>query len=304
MKKTLIALSVLVAAGSVNAATVYDNDGFALDVYGDAEIKYVQDIGANKEAYFKRDDADFGFNVSSKVNDEVSVIANIDFTGEGAVTLDDLTVGIKTSTLTAKVGDQVNLVDEIGISNDKAFGLDTAEDVVGLASSGEQVINVQYDSGEMFYAGFSTTTYADGDDTTSDQESQMAVKAGARFGDADVVVYYADGKTAADADVDVVAVKGSYSIDAVTLSAIYTTGSQESKDADAIGANISYSMDKTTLNFGYVDMDNEIASEDFGKWYANAQYAVAKNATVYVELGDSDATGADMGYATGLSIKF
>jgi hypothetical protein len=286
-----------------------------VDVYGDFAVHYERANGADNDAEITVDDADFGFNFESAINEEMAIIANMDVSGESDLTLDDLTVGFKAAGTTVKVGKQVNLVDEIGLSNDFAFGLDTAEDQVALAASGDQVINVQYDSGEMLYAGFSTTAQVDTADSnawTEDQEgSQYAVKVGARFGDADVVAYYADGDISNDddqgdaADSDVIALKGSYALDDVTLSAIYTTASQDDSDVDAYGANIEYSMDKVGFNFGVVDTDFEAAgSEDYTEFYANVSYAVAKNATAFFEVQDSDATDSDMGYAAGLTVSF
>jgi hypothetical protein len=290
-----------------------------VDVYGDFAVHYQQDKGDDQDAKIKVDDADFGFNFESAINEEMAIIANMDVTGEGALELDDLTVGFKAAGTTVKVGKQVNLVDEIGLSNDFAFGLDTAEDQVGLAASGDQVINVQYDSGEMLYAGFSTTAQVDTADkwTEAQEGSQYAVKVGARFADADVVAYYADGDlatydvdtatvTADDAaDSDVIALKGSYALNDVTLSAIYTAASQDDSDTDAYGANIEYSMDKVGFNLGAVDTDFEDkAKEDYTEFYANVSYAVAKNATAFFELSDNDKTGVDMGYAAGLTVSF
>lgn len=306
MKKTLIALSVLVAAGSVNAANVYDNDGVMLDLYGDFAVHYEQAQGDDRAAKITVDDADFGFNFESAINEEMAVIANMDVTGEGALELDDLTVGFKAAGTTVNVGKQVNLVDEIGISNDFAFGLGTAETMVGgLKDSGDQVINFQYDSGEMLYAGFSTTATEDGDDS-SDNGSQFALKAGARFGDADVVAYYADGDAVTtDRDADALALKGSYALDNVVLSALYVTAEDDvTGDLDSIGANIEYSMDKYGFNFGLADHSYDDSSADFTEYYANVSYAVAKNATAFFEVQDSDADNSDMGYAAGLTVSF
>jgi predicted porin len=306
MKKTLIALSVLVAAGSVNAATVYDNDGVAVDLYGDFAVHYEQAQGGNEqEAQIVVDDADFGFNFESAINDEMAIIANMDVTGEGDLKLDDLTVGLKAAGTTVKVGKQVNLVDEIGISNDFAFGLGTAETMVALADAGDQVINVQYDSGEDFYAGMSSTTTADSNDATVDG-SQFALKAGIRFGDADVVAYYADGDAKEDNnDASALALKGSYALGDVTLSALYVTAEEDTDgDVDSIGANVEYTMDKVGFNLGMVDHSADAAANEYSEYYANVSYAVAKNATAFFEVQDSDVTGSDMGYAAGLTVKF
>jgi predicted porin len=320
MKKTLIALSVLVAAGSVNAANVYDNDGVMVDVYGDFAVHYEKgqgtltatdvpagaSVGDDKEAKIVIDDADFGFNFESAINEQMAIIANMDVTGEDTLKLDDLTVGLKAGGTTVKVGDQVNLVDEIGISNDFAFGLGTAETMVGgLVDSGDQVINVQYDDGEKFYAGFSSTAKADGADST-DEGSQFALKAGVRFNDADVVAYYADGDAVSQGDdSNAIAIKGAYTLGDVVLSALYVTAEYDGEDdIDSIGANIEYSMDKYGFNFGLADHSYDTSSSDFTEYYANVSYAVAKNSTVFFEVQDNDISGEDMGYAAGLTVSF
>jgi predicted porin len=262
MKKTLIALSVLVAAGSVNAANVYDNDGVAVDLYGDFAVHYEKAEGADKEAAIVIDDADFGINFESAMNEQMAIIGNMDVNGEGdSLKLDDLTVGFKADGTTVKVGDQVNLVDDFGLSNDFAFGLKTAEDKVALAADGSQVIRVDYDSGEAFYGAFATTSNADGLDNGVDTEVQYDLNAGVRFDAADVSVTYSTGELTTGADSDFIGVKGSYSLEDITLSAVYTTAEQESADVTAFGANIEYSMDKVGFNFGLVDMDDEVLTK-------------------------------------------
>ncbi|PWI33912.1 hypothetical protein DI392_06855 [Vibrio albus] len=315
MKKTLIALSVLVAAGSVNAATVYDNDGVMVDLYGDFAVHYEKAEGADKEAAIVIDDADFGINFESAINENMAIIANMDVSGEGtiednngedasALALDDLTVGFKADGTTVKVGDQVNLVDDFGLSNDFAFGLKTAEDKVALAADGSQVIRVDYDSGEAFYGAFATTSNADGLDNGVDTEVQYDLNAGVRFDAADVSVTYSTGELTTGADSDFIGVKGSYSLEDITLSAVYTTAEQESADVTAFGANIEYSMDKVGFNFGLVDMDDEVADQDYVEYYANVSYSLAKNATAFFEVQDSDLDNVDMGYAAGVTVKF
>jgi predicted porin len=325
MKKTLIALSVLVAAGSVNAANVYDNDGVMVDIYGDFAVHYEQAQGDDQNAKINVDDADFGFNFESAINEEMAIIANMDVTGEGDLALDDLTVGFKAAGTTVKVGKQVNLVDDFGLSNDYAFGLSTAEDSIKLAASGDQVIRVDYDSGEAFYAAFTTTAEEDGDGHDNDTDdngvddtfesnegSQYSLMAGARFGDADVSATYTDGDV--DSDATFIGLKGAYSLGDVVLSAVYTTAENNDTDAEVTtyGANIKYSMDKVGFNFGAVsaDLNTEAEAadlaygEDYVEYYANVSYAVAKNATAFFEVQDSDADNSDMGYAAGLTVSF
>jgi hypothetical protein len=308
MKKTLIALSVLVAAGSVNAATVYENDGVAVTVYGDSQVSYTQAMGSDNDAQFAIGDADFGFTASNAIDDNYTVFTKIEFDGEDAtesthsVNLDDLYIGVKGNGLTVQVGKQVTYVDDLGISNDFNFGLSTAEDAAGLIASGDQVVKVQYDA-DAFSVGMTTATQSDGDDTT-EEASQIALYAGFSAGSVAIDAYYADESGATSAtDGSVFGVEATFGMDNVSVTAIYTSAEMGNTDYDAMGANINYSMDKTAFNFGAVTLEAGSA-DDVLTWYGNVNYAIATNATVYVELSDSDADNVDMGYAVGAVMSF
>ncbi|PJC87659.1 hypothetical protein CSW98_00590 [Vibrio sp. HA2012] len=336
MKKTLIALSVLVAAGSVNAATtVYENDGVKVGVHGEIAIHYEQAEGTDKDAAIIIDDADFGFDAESAINEDMAVIASIDVKGgEDAAdnetfTYDDVWVGVKTGAVTAKVGKQVTLIDDFGLSNDQAFGLKTAEDLAEDAFTAKEteVVRVNYDSGEMFYGAFDVVLKSNGtDEQTSaaaaaaadEDATQYDLMAGVRFGDADIALTYSDSNEIAGDDTDgtFIGVKGAYTLGDVVLSAVYTNADVEDLDITSYGANIQYTMDKFGFNFGMVNSDlNDEAeayavangkayNEDYSEYYANVTYAVAKNATVFFEVQDSDVEDMDMGYAAGLKVKF
>ncbi len=327
MKKTLIALSVLVAAGSVNAATtVYENDGYKVGVHGEIAIHYEQAEGTDEDAAILIDDADFGFDVESAINEDMAVIASIDVKGgEDAADaetfeFDDVWVGVKTGAVTAKVGKQVTIIDDFGLSNDQAFGLNTAEDLAfdAFTAKETEVVRVNYDSGEMFYGAFDAVLKSDGDDTTDDEGTQYDLNAGVRFGDADIALTYSDSNEIAGADIDgtFIGVKGAYTLGDVVLSAVYTNADVEDYDITSYGANIQYTMDKFGFNFGMVNTNlndeaeayavanGEAYNEDYSEYYANVTYAVAKNATVFFEVQDSDVEDMDMGYAAGLKVKF
>ena len=57
MKKLLLAVAVsTVAAGSVNAATVYEKDGFTYKLNGDLQVQLRQKIGDEERAHVDYDD--------------------------------------------------------------------------------------------------------------------------------------------------------------------------------------------------------------------------------------------------------
>jgi predicted porin len=316
MKKTLLALSVLVAAGSVNAAEVYNKDGFTLSVYGDAEVKYVSFIEDDSEATMVLGDSDFGFAATSAVNDDWTAYTKIEFDGDDdaaddgynvdpGVNLDDLYVGVKGSNgFYAQFGKQITIVDEIGISNDYQFGLDTAENLAGNVDSGNQTAWVGY-SNDMFNAALSWINKADADSDTDDL-SQIGIRVGTSLAGADITAWYADqdgGDTGTD--VTTMALKAAYTIDIVTLSALYSTAeANDTVDYDSIAGNVEVGLDMVTLNLGYAANDSDAAAGDYSQWYANAIYALTPASNIVLELSDKDTDNTDMGYSLGMTFAF
>jgi predicted porin len=315
MKKTLIALSVLVAAGSVNAATVYQNEGFSADVFGDLEVRYAQNV-ADEEARIKAADYDFGFSASSQVSDDVTIFGTASFNGDenanstdsSVVTVDNGFIGFSAGEVTVTAGRVVNFVDEIGVANDQTIaGLLEAD--TNLADKTDQVFKTVYDAGN-FYAGIAITEDSDGDNVDTDELSQVDVMAGVVVAGADIRVTYVDGKYmdgATQKDADLLAIEAHYSIEGWDLAALYTDSSNDKVDSDAIAVSAQYTMDKTTVGGGYSTRDTEgktTADQAESQWYANVSYALATNASVYAEITDTDKKGDDMGYAVGAKLKF
>ncbi|WED22732.1 porin [Vibrio sp. JC009] len=328
MKKTLIALSVLAMAGSVNAATVYDADGVTAGVFGDLEVGYKQAIGTNQDGALFVGDYDFGFDASTAVNDDVKVFGKIQWNGNetsdddasqtestNSPIIDNAYIGVTAGDVTVTVGRAVNFVDEIGVANDENIaGNYEANDAIGIDDKTSQVAKVMWDNGEMFYAGLAYTADADGDDTTSNDYEQIDLKAGLRVADLDVMVIYSTAEDEAAADYDNLAIQANYSIDALSLGALYTSGEKDAAgttsdiEADAISLSVAYTMDKTTVGAGWSTIDVE-GVQDQDQWYANVSYALATNASVYVEIAETEGDAGsyannDMGYAVGAKLSF
>lgn len=69
MKKTLVALAVLMAASSANAAIeVYNQDGVSVNLKGDIEVVYRNDVTGSSQMQQRIEDADFGFDIRYMVN--------------------------------------------------------------------------------------------------------------------------------------------------------------------------------------------------------------------------------------------
>jgi len=310
MKKTLIALSVLVAAGSVNAATMYKADGLSVDVFADFDVVYEAAPGDDVKAAIKLDDADFGFSVTSEVSDNFKVLGYANWDGgdrgpaDGTtknVQLDNGWAGVQIGDFTVKAGRLNNFVDDIGVDHDQAIGGSYEGWKAGdIEDKSNQVIKASYDNGEMFYAGIALTQFEDG--TDADDKSQVDGVVGVRYAGADVNLTVIKHDAATGEDTDGMVLEAKYKIDAFTLGALYGTSEKGSVDEKALALSGKYTMDKFTFGLAWSSLDKDGA--DAKQWYANTTYALSSNAKAYVEIADTDADNVDLGYAVGLKVSF
>lgn len=84
MKKTLLALAVMAAAGSANAAEVYKTDDATVDFYGQLR-QYVEfsDVDGEDDAKIDKSSSRWGLKVSYQANDDLAVL------GKAEVYVDD-----------------------------------------------------------------------------------------------------------------------------------------------------------------------------------------------------------------------
>ncbi|MCA2015919.1 porin [Vibrio tritonius] len=78
MKKTLLALAVLAAAGSVNAAEIVKTDDASVDFYGQLR-EYATKNAKDTDATLKSSSSRAGINASYKVTDTVKLLGSVEF---------------------------------------------------------------------------------------------------------------------------------------------------------------------------------------------------------------------------------
>jgi predicted porin len=305
MKKTLLALSVLVASSAANAGIeVYNKDGASVTLAGDIEVKYVAEMTddtttAADETDLTQyiSDADFSFDVRYAVNDDLSVGGVWKFEGDQGGTVDvetktaDAYVAFYTADMgTLIVGDTVTMLDDAGVGSDQIFGISTLVDNFDVG--GDELVKYTIDK-DSFYFGVAYMDNKKGDDDVLD------FKAGFRAGDLDVTAFYG---TSDSADIDIAILEARYALGAVNLEAGYYTV-EDSNDTIAIAAD--YTIDKWTFAAGINDTDYDAASaEDFTGYFVNASYAIATSTTLYVEVAGNDKDDTDTGYGFGAEMSF
>ncbi|EAS43803.1 porin [Photobacterium profundum] len=319
MKKTLVALAVLTAAGSANAGiNLYDADGVKVDMSGAAEVQYFQGYAADSDAKIRLDDGDLAINTTIAVSDKMNAVAGIAFEMEsGDVTNDELWVGLGGDFGTLTIGRQYLLVDDSGIGKDYELGGDGIDFV---QANGDQVIKYVFDNGQ-FYGGAGALLTETNPAGNADEATVYEGRLGARFGnfDARVYLYSGDdvstdkfdvfGGSAVNVNIDGYNLEAEYVMDAFAFSASFgqvdyelASDTSQKVDADTAALAGSYTMDKTTFALGYTYWAPE--DEDVNVFYANVTQQLHSNVKVYGEIGTSDEKDSEFGYVAGMEVTF
>ncbi|KLN63196.1 porin [Vibrio sp. VPAP30] len=338
MKKTLVALSVLMAATSAQAIELYNQDGVTVNMTGDVEVRYKKDIGKDQNTKQEIDDADFGFDTRYAVNDDLQVGAFLEFSGDNSDRANDKTsvgnvyVGFYHGSYgDLKIGKLDTQLDDAGIGNDYLFGVNSFFNNANFG--GEEAIRYDLDTGS-FYMGLGLIQDKHEAQAIGKDGHYVDVKVGYRVADFDFTAFYGDaelkGKVLSDQvtlnqDETLVALEARYAgFENLNIELGYYTVDTKEKggdkiEADTIAIALDYTWNKWNFAGGYSDTDYSdnymigsvsgttvtyAKAEDHGQWFLNAGYGIAPNTTVYVEIGDNDKANSDLGYGIGVKATF
>ncbi|HAS8568066.1 porin [Vibrio vulnificus] len=316
MKKTLVALSVLMAATSVQAIELYNNAGVTVDLKGDVEVRYKKGTAKDAELKQEIDDADFGFDTRYAINDDLQIGAYLEFSGDNNDRATDKTsvgnvyMGFYSKELgSIKFGKLDTQMDDAGVGSDFLFGIRSFVDDADFG--GEEAIRYDLDKGN-FYGGLGLIQDKHNAQSFGENGNYFDLKLGYRVADFDFTLFYAQAelRKAMDKDVNLLGLEGRYTgVENLKLELGYydnTTDDNTAKtsnEEDTIALAADYTMDKTTFAAGY-SMTNVKGGTDFNNWFLNAGYAIAPNTTAYVEIGGTDKDNTELGYGFGLKASF
>ncbi|MDB1124340.1 porin [Vibrio algarum] len=321
MKKTLLALSVLVASTAANAGIeLYNQDGVSVDLGGDLEVVYLKDTTKDSNPGQDLQDADFSFDVRYAATEDISVGAFWEFSGDGGTAdTGDAYFGIYSGMHTAKVGKTATILDDAGIGSDYQFGVSSAFD--DLDFGGSETIKYQLDTG-MVYAGIAyqgnqgDNAYSEESVLDTDSESDtygdiitsvtnsgtelVDMNIGVRVADFDFTAFYGHYGSAEN---DVWALEARFGgIEALNLELGYY---ELEKTANTIAFAADYTVEAWKFAAGVSGTDFDAAGEsDVTTYFVNAGYAVAPSTTIYAEIGGTDESNTDTGYAVGIKSEF
>jgi predicted porin len=305
MKKTLIALAVLGAAGSANAAEIYAMDGMTLDFSGEAEVQFIQSQTQDSDPAINVETATLTVDANYEIAEEMAAGGHYEIDGSGTTAnISDLYVYFELSPeLTMSVGRQSTVLDDAGIGGDYAFGFSSYIDTTKLVTSGDQVVKYTYDGGEVFYGALSYVMNKAS--TSGDYQADGSI--GARVGDFDYTLFLAQSETAT-LNADLYTLEARYTLGSITLAGTYGVSSSEqtaAADLDQTIVGLAASFDdggRWTYAAGWANVDDD--STDVNDVYVNASYWITDNVNAYAEVGFSDDDTQDTGYVVGMDVSF
>jgi predicted porin len=336
MKKIVLGIviaAVVAAAGSVNAATVFQKDNLTYTIKGDWQIQFRQDPGTEQDLDVEYDDLELKNNVAYKLNDRVTAFGQVDFGFKNAADksdqdkgphLEEAYVGFKFSDIKLFVGKTDSAADEFGVHGAKEtivasdafgeYGEDGGDDLVGISAKLVDIFTI-IATHEM--EAESEKSYKNG--------TFYDIFVSAEFKGICLGAAYQDAERTEESDDDppvetliettVWGLQISYDAGFASFEADYSVADKteteagvEAKEEAAIwNLFVAVPIKTVTVGAGYVsyDFDDE-AKDDITGWYANAIYKFpsAKNVRLFAEIGNSDEEDSDMGYLVGCRIKF
>jgi predicted porin len=294
MKKTLLATAIAgaaaLAATSASAATVYNQDGTKLDIYGNVQLAYfyVDQLGGDAESDLGDNGSTFGAKGEHKINDDIVGYFKAEWeydadeskgSGNGLNDGDQSYVGAKGSFGDARIGSWDQLMDDWiqdPISNNEYFDLTDSSSQISGGSSVKEGNKLQYMSpvmgGMQFAVG--SNFEGDGEDENVTDSNQASFFAGAKYtvGGFSIAAVYDDlgqfdgldttddGTVNSQGDIgEQYGITGQYTVDALRIAVKAERFAADADNADVdyygIGARYGYGMGDVYGGYQYVDAE-------------------------------------------------
>jgi predicted porin len=322
MKKTLVALAVL-AAGSVTAAEVYNNEGVSTTLSGVAEVQFIDNAGfADKDLAIRLDDFDLTGATTVALSEDLSAVGAVsigrrdkdeDLANSNDAVVDRTYVGFASTEMgTLTFGQQTTIYDDVGNDNSYEFGYALFD--YKAIDKGTDVAKYVYDNGKFFLAIAHDLKESDTDETVTDG------RIGVRTDALEVALYLSDykndGALATEAnDESSFNLQANYTMDAFGFAASYgvvdTTISTVDVKTTYAQVNATYTVDTTTYALGLNTSDSDlsgVAGDRRNGVYANVTTKLAPSVKVYAEVGYADVDDSiakeDLGYVAGMEVSF
>ncbi len=324
MKKTLLALAVMTAAGAANAGIeIYNDSGVTVDMTGDIEVVYMNGLeksstsGESDDMKQDIQDADLGFDVRYAASETLALGAYWEFTDSGFGSgPGDAYVAAYTDMGSIKIGRLCTALDDAGIGSDYQYGIGSFFSNTEVYCS-DEVVRYDLDK-EMFYATVAIAQDKTNNTNLNEDSTFVDTRFGVRVADFDFTGLFGTGEMgetdATKYDETLWGVEARFGgIDKLGLAVAYYNLDNDTDTTDTIAVSADYQVTETVaVSAGYSAGSHDNSDYDENKWFVNAGYSVAPNSVVYAELGGTDkefntdgtAFEDQLGFALGAKVEF
>ncbi|WP_210447190.1 porin [Vibrio crassostreae] len=289
MKKTLLALAVMTAAGTANAGIeIYNQDKVTVDMTGDIEVVYMNGLEDGKDMQQEIQDADLGFDVRYASSESLALGAYWEFTDSGQST-GDAYVAAYTDFGSFKVGRLCTALDDAGIGSDYQYGIGSFFSNTEVYCA-DEVVRYDLDK-ENYYVTVGLAQDKNGDIDLNEDSTYFDTRFGVRVADFDFTGLFGTGEMgetdATKYDETLWGVEARFSgIDKLGLAVAYYNLDNDTDTTDTIALSADFQVTEVVaLSGGYSMGSHDDSRLDADKWFVNAGYSVAPNAVVYAEVG-------------------
>lgn len=308
MKKSLIALAVMISSGAAHAVEIYSDPTTTLNFSGEAEVQYYKSQTKNVDPAINIATATLNFAVSYEVNGDLTLGTALD-----AANIDGNDVYISANFFqahTLSVGHQSTIFDDAGIGSDYSFGFTSYVD--NLNTSGDQVIKYKYDGGEVFYTGFAYLMHSNENETDDGYDSSDYAadgNIGARLGDFEYTLFVAQSEQL-DLQENNYSLEARYVYGNMVFAGTYgyTDSEQDTgpnTEIDMFGLAATWDDGgRWSYAGGWANIDNSSNTDKINDVYINASYWMTDNVNAYAEIGFTDDDTQETGYVVGMDVSW
>lgn len=326
MKKTLVALSVLMAASSAHAIELYSNDTSSVNLKGEIDA-YVIGGEVDPDGAAEKTEADpsvdmwgyIQFDYEHKLSDSVSAFGSFEIESDGNdAVFDDVVAGINSpygKFSIGETGDALDATEKDDITNEGFYGQPGS----ALESKGK---GIRY---QKSFGGFDLSL--DAQTTTESEGNEYGISGNYNLGDFEIGAAYVEGQD----DDHIAAIGASAQLGDLYLATRYSdyegradfefSGNTEDTialpehEGSVIGAAVAYQIDKTRLygTYHFIEADKDMEGNDsdaeMNAFTVGIDYAVISDLLLfaeyqYAEIDDSTIDGDGSVYLVGAYLSF
>lgn len=315
MKKLFLAVAVsTMAAGSVNAATIYEKDGLVYKLNGDFQVQLRKKTGNDTSEYVDFDDLELKNYVSYDLNDDMKAFGRLDFDLKDHANgkdvnkpIEEAYLGIQYGATSFSFGKQNFASDEFGV--EEAYEVPLEDDqFAAVGTDGDDTLRVDIELDNVYIAASYELEAKDKTGSTAITGEFIDLFVSTEITGLTLAAAYQQHSPLAGESLDTWGLSAGYDFGIFGLAADYSVTDDGNTDQETTLYNVAATFDVASTTGVAIGMQNQEldGSDDVTGWYANVTYKfpTQKNVSVFAEVADTDKDNADMGFLAGMRVKF